>query len=40
MELKETVAKWKQSGHIMAYWKDTVNEKPKDFLGKFLDGKD
>ncbi|KAE8752934.1 hypothetical protein FOCC_FOCC000279 [Frankliniella occidentalis] len=40
MELKETVTKWKQVGHVMAYWKDTVNKKPTDFLGKFLDGKD
>ncbi|KAK3924381.1 NADH dehydrogenase [ubiquinone] 1 alpha subcomplex subunit 6 [Frankliniella fusca] len=40
MELKETVTKWKQVGHVMAYWKDSVNKKPDDFLGKFLDGKD
>lgn len=40
MELKETAAQWKQAGHVMAYWKDTVNKKPTDFLSKFLEGKD
>ncbi|XP_023012515.1 NADH dehydrogenase (ubiquinone) B14 subunit [Leptinotarsa decemlineata] len=40
MELKEVVNIWKQKGHIMAYFKDTVEPKPKDFLSKFLSGKD
>ena len=40
MELKETVEIWKQKHGIMAYWKETVEPKPKDFLSKFLDGHD
>ncbi|CAG9834161.1 unnamed protein product [Diabrotica balteata] len=40
MELKEVVNVWKQKGHIMNYFKDTAEPKPKDFLGKFLNGKD
>ncbi|XP_014243973.1 NADH dehydrogenase [ubiquinone] 1 alpha subcomplex subunit 6 [Cimex lectularius] len=38
MELKECVKGWKQKGHVMAYWKDTHEPKPKDFLSKFVSG--
>ncbi|XP_055537248.1 NADH dehydrogenase [ubiquinone] 1 alpha subcomplex subunit 6 [Wyeomyia smithii] len=38
MELKESVAIWKQKGHIMRYWKESVEPKPTDFLSKFLAG--
>lgn len=40
MELKETVEIWKQKHGLMAYWRDSVDPKPKDFLSKFLDGHD
>lgn len=40
MELKEVVNIWKQKSHIMCYWKDTLEPKPKDFLSQFLSGKD
>jgi len=38
MELVETVKRWKQKGHIMNYFKTTVNPKPNDFLSKFFTG--
>jgi len=37
-ELQECVMTWKQPCHILAYWRDSVDPKPKDFLSKFLDG--
>jgi len=41
-DLKEIVEHWKQVNHIMAKWfpEDNVEEKPKDFIGKFLAGQE
>lgn len=40
MDLNETVLKFKQSCHVMNYFRTTHNPKPKDFISKFLAGKD
>ena len=39
-DLQEVVNHWKQVTHIMAKWfpEDNVEEKPKDFISKFLSG--
>lgn len=38
MELQESVEIWKQKGHLMRYWKESVEVKPTDFLSKFIAG--
>ncbi|CAG9806208.1 unnamed protein product [Chironomus riparius] len=38
MELKECTKQWKQKGHVMNYWQETVEPKPADFLSKFMSG--
>lgn len=38
MDLKESVNIWKQKGHIMKYWQESVEQKPTDFLSKFFSG--
>lgn len=40
IDLVETANMWKQKNHIMLFFKDTVNQRPKDFLSKFLSGQD
>ncbi|CRK87758.1 CLUMA_CG001537, isoform A [Clunio marinus] len=38
MELKEITKIWKQKGHIMRYWQESIEYKPNDFLSKFMSG--
>ncbi|BFZ02699.1 hypothetical protein BsWGS_05738 [Bradybaena similaris] len=38
MDLVETASIWKQTSHVMMFFKDTVNPKPSDFLSKFYEG--
>jgi len=40
MELKETAEQWKQKGHIMNYFKESIEPKPQGFLSKFLAGQE
>ncbi|KAG8177416.1 hypothetical protein JTE90_020444 [Oedothorax gibbosus] len=38
MELEESVKGWKQKSHVMMYFGQTVQKKPKDFLSRFFSG--
>ncbi|XP_017892336.1 NADH dehydrogenase [ubiquinone] 1 alpha subcomplex subunit 6 [Ceratina calcarata] len=40
MELQEVTAKWKPPCTLLNYWKDTTEPRPKDFMSKFISGKD
>jgi len=40
MELTETVLKFKQQCHLLKYFNDTIQPRPKDFISRFLGGKD
>lgn len=39
MELNDTVNKFKSQCHVLAYFNESDNPPPKDFLSKFLAGK-
>merc|ERR1712241_903368 len=40
-DLQEVVEKWAQSGHIMSkFFRESYEERPKDFMSKFLTGSD
>ena len=40
-DLQEVVEKWTQGPHIMSkHFKESIEEKPKDFLSKFLQGQE
>ena len=39
MDLVETAEIWKQRGHIMDYFKVSVNKKPQGFMDTFLNSK-
>ncbi|XP_055526930.1 NADH dehydrogenase [ubiquinone] 1 alpha subcomplex subunit 6-like [Wyeomyia smithii] len=38
LDLKETINRWKQKSHLMRYWNESQEPKPKDFLTKFYRG--
>ncbi|XP_022207836.2 NADH dehydrogenase [ubiquinone] 1 alpha subcomplex subunit 6 [Nilaparvata lugens] len=39
MELKSCANKWSQSCHVMNFFKESYEPKPKDFLSKFMEGR-
>ncbi|VVC89616.1 unnamed protein product [Leptidea sinapis] len=40
MNLKEMTNNWQQKGHVIANWNPSIENKPCDFVGKFLAGVD